>query len=188
MARIVAGLFETQVGAESAIARLRAQGLQDREITTFIVSPPGMHQGLPLGGDEAADSEAKGAEGGALRGAAIGAAAGAVAGIALTPLVGPLGIAAGLGAGAYAGSLSGAGSAMGDENKTEPTARPGGVMVAVNAEGRDDSPLVEALRGEGAKLVEIAQGQWTDGKWVDFDPVSPPTNVVVAVGNPNYPT
>jgi hypothetical protein len=61
-------------------------------------------------------------------------------------------------------------------------------MVAVNADGADPGPLVEAMRIHGAKLVEIDEGEWRDGEWLDFDPVSPPKEVVATSGNPNYPT
>jgi hypothetical protein len=188
MARIVAGLFEDQVAAERAIVQVREAGAGEDEVTTFVVNPPGMHHGLPLGGDEMADDEARGGGKGALRGVALGGAAGAAAGIALTPLVGPVAIAAGIGAGAFVGSLAGAGSAMGDESAAAPTARPGGVMVAVNAERLDDTPIIDAFRANHAKLIEIDEGQWRDGVWVDFDPVGPPKEVVATTGNPNYPT
>ncbi|MCC7218969.1 MAG: hypothetical protein IT517_19500 [Burkholderiales bacterium] len=188
MARIVAGLFEDQVAAEQAIARLREMGAPHGAVSTFVVSPPGMHHGLPLGGDQPADPEARGGEDGAIRGAAIGGAAGIAAGLAMAPLVGPVGIAAGIGAGAYVGALAGAGSAMGDETKQQPTARPGGVMVAVNVDGTQPQPVVEALHAAGATHVEIDEGEWRDGDWVDFDPVSPPKNVVGRGAGTNYPT
>jgi hypothetical protein len=187
MTRIVAGLFEDQPAADRAIERLHDLGAGERDVTTFIVSPPGMHHELPLGGDEAVDSEAKGGHGGALRGAALGGAAGIAAGLVAAPLVGPAGIAAGIGAGAYVGALAGAASSMGESDKQEPTARPGGVMVAANAEGTDPQPIIEAMRANGAKLVELDDGEWRDGKWVDFDPVKT-GEFVVAKGNPNYPT
>jgi hypothetical protein len=189
MARIVAGLFEEQVSAERAMDHLREQGVASDEMQTFVVNPPGMHQGLPLGGDEMADSEARGAEVGALRGAALGGAAGVAAGLVAAPLVGPVGFAAGVGAGAFVGALAGAASAMGDETKDAPTARPGGVMVAVNAErAASVDALIDTLKNDGAKLVEIDEGDWRDGQWRDFDAVRAPRNVVAVEGNPNYPT
>ena len=82
MARIVAGLFEDQPQADGAITRLREAGVHEAAITSFVVNPPGMHHGLPMGGDEDADPQARGGEEGAMRGAALGAAAGIVAGLA----------------------------------------------------------------------------------------------------------
>ena len=189
MARIVAALFEDQVAAERAIQRVREQGAAESDVTTFVVNPPGMHHGLPLGGDEVADAEARGGGAGALKGVAIGGAAGVAAGLALAPLVGPAGLAAGIGAGALVGSIAGAGSAMGDDDaRQQPTARPGGVMVAVNAERFDESLAIDAFRANHAKLIEIDEGQWRDGVWVDFDPVGAPRQVIATTGNPNYPT
>ena len=188
MAHIVAGLFEDQVAAERAMVALRDRGVADDDISTFVVNPPGMHHGLPLGGDEASDTEARGGESGAIRGAGIGGVVGVAAGLVAAPLVGPAGIAAGIGAGAFVGALAGAASSMGDESKQAPTARPGGVMVAVNTQRTPADEVVAQLHGNGAKLVEQAEGDWRDGTWRDFDPVRPPRNVVVATGNPNYPT
>ncbi|MCY1204241.1 hypothetical protein D9M68_475140 [compost metagenome] len=34
--------------------------------------------------------------------------------------------------------------------------------------------FADLLRREGAKDVERADGQWVDGRWVDFDPLVPP--------------
>ena len=188
MAHIVAGLFEDQVAAERAIDALRGRGIIDDDITSFIVNPPGMHHGLPLGGDEAADKEARGGEQGALKGAGIGGAVGIAAGLVAAPLVGPIGIAAGIGAGAFVGALAGAANSMGDETKHMPTARPGGVMVAVNTQRSLPDDVVMLLQTHGAKLVEQAEGQWQHGHWLDFDPVSTPGNVAPAASNRNYPT
>jgi len=190
MANILAGLFEEQVAAERAIAALHARGIARSNVSTFIVSPPGMHHALPLGGDEPADDQARGGERGAVRGAVIGSAAGIAAGALAAPLVGPVGIAAGIGVGAYVGALAGATSTMGDRSASAqgPTARPGGVMVAVNVQDANTDDVVATLRDAGAKLIEADEGEWRDGDWVDFDPVRPPRNVVSTAANPNYPT
>jgi len=188
MAHIVAGLFEDQVAAERAIDALRGRGVIDEDITSFVVNPPGMHHGLPLGGDEPADNEARGGEHGAMKGAGIGGAVGIAAGLVAAPLVGPVGIAAGIGAGAFVGALAGAASSMGDEAKHTPTARPGGVMVAVNTQRSLPDDVVMLLQNNGAKLVEQAEGQWQHGHWLDFDPVGTPLNVAPTAGNRNYPT
>lgn len=86
------------------------------------------------------------------------------------------------------GALAGAASSMGDETKKEPTARPGGVMVAVNVENVPSAEVVEQMHALGAKLIEVEEGDWRDGAWRDFDPVRPPRHVVSVTGPPNYPT
>jgi hypothetical protein len=188
MARIVAGLFEDQQTADAAIARLRDRDVEGAAITSFVVNPPGMHHGIPTGGDVDADPQARGGEEGAVKGAAIGGIAGIAAGLIAAPLVGPAGLAAGIGAGAFAGSLAGAASAMGDEGATEPTARPGGIVVAVNADGVPEDVAIDALNASGARMVEVEEGDWAGGEWRDFDALNPPSNVVSTRGNPNYPT
>jgi hypothetical protein len=187
MARIVAGLFEDQVAADKAAMQLLEHDVPASEVTKFVVNPPGMHATYPVGGDEAADQEARGGEEGAVRGAAIGGAIGVVAGLAAAPLVGPVGMAGTVGAGAFVGALAGAASAMGDERDVA-TARPGGVMVAVRADTVDEHEVIDAMRECGATLIEIEEGEWRDGDWVDFDPVRPPRNIVELKGGPNYPT
>ncbi len=188
MTQIVAGLFSDQVAAQRALSSLRDSGIAANELNTFVVNPPGMHGRLPLGGDEGADPQAQGGEGGAMRGATLGGAAGIAVGLLAVPLVGPVGIAAGIGAGAFVGSLAGAVNSMGDEATTEPTARPGGVMVAVNVERGSTDEVIAHLRDAGATLIERDDGEWSDGKWSDFDPVRAPGKVVWTTGNPNYPT
>lgn len=188
MARIVAGLFEDQQVADEALGRLREADVPPAATTSFVVNPPGMHAGTPIGGDVDADEQARGGEEGAVRGAALGGAAGIAAGLIAAPLVGPVGIAAGIGAGAFVGSLAGAANAMGDESTSEVTARPGGIMVAVNADVVSEALAVETLKAAGAKLVEVEEGDWADGQWRDFDALNPPRNVVATRGNTNYPT
>ena len=188
MARIIAGLFEDRPAAKHAIERLKALGVAASDVTRFVVNPPGMHHALPGGGDQPVDPGAEGGAAGAATGAVLGGIVGTVAGAIAIPLVGPAGMAAGVGAGALVGSLVGATTEMGQDAAVEPSARPGGVMVAVHATSIGDEPVIEIMDDCGAKLVEIADGQWRDGDWVDFDPVGPPKNVVLLKGNPSYPT
>ena len=187
MPKIVAALFEDQAAAERALASLRAHGVGPGDLSSFVVNPPGMHHGLPLGGDEAADKDARGGEDGALRGAALGGAVGIAVGLVAAPLVGPAGIVAGIGAGAFVGSLAGAANSMGDETEHAPTTRAGGVMVAVNADRVAEEAVIQKMRYAGASLIETDEGEWRNGAWVDFDPVRPPRNVVFALGKPNHP-
>lgn len=184
---IVAGLFDDQAAADRAASELRARGVPDSDIDTFALNRPGMHHGLPLGGDEDADRSAQPGDTGALKGAALGGAIGIAAGLVATPLVGPAGLVAGMGAGAFVGSLAGATQAMGDQ-RHERTIRSAGIMVTTPLRTLDQQGVVEVFRNNGAKLVEAADGQWQGGHWVDFDPVEPPQRVLHVVGNPQYPT
>jgi hypothetical protein len=174
MTQIVAGVFDDEQSATAAAHELRDAGFEAADLDQFAVNPPGRHNGLPLGGDEDADAKAEGGDSGAITGAAIGTAVGAVAGLAAMPLVGPVAIAGGAAAGAYAGSLAGAVNKMGDDEPA-PELRPAGVMVAVNTDSpEDEETAVGVLRNGGAQMIERASGSWHNGKWVDFDPVSPP--------------
>ena len=173
MARIAAAVFADQSTANQAMAALAGLGIGADDVDTFVINPPGRHHALPLGGDEAADDDARPGDRGALKGAAVGGAVGVVAGALATPIVGPAALAGGVAAGAYAGALAGALASMG--RREEPAARPFGVMVTVNLDhARNDDPVLDALYDGGAQMIERAQGEWHDGRWVDFDPVGHP--------------
>jgi len=174
MTQIVAGVFDDEQTATSVAHQLRSAGFEAAELDQFSLRPPGQHQGLPTGGDEPADPNAKGGDTAAVKGAAIGTAVGAVAGLAATPLLGPIAVAGGAAAGAYAGSLAGAVGGMGSDQPA-PQRRPAGVMVAVNAASREDeNRAVGVMHDHGARMIERAEGAWRNGKWADFDPVRPP--------------
>lgn len=185
MTQIVAGVFDDEQAATSAAYGLRGAGFEPSDLDQFSLRPPGQHQGLPAGGDEAADPKAKGGDTGAVKGAAIGTAVGAVAGLAATPILGPIAVAGGAAAGAYAGSLAGAVERMGDE-RPAPQPRPAGVMVAVNADTTEgEARAIDVLHEHGARMIERATGMWRNGKWADFDPVRAPEVVETNVaGSP----
>ena len=175
MTQIVAGVFDDEQAATSAAHDLRDAGFAASDLDQFSLRPPGQHQGLPAGGDETADPKAKGGDTGAVKGAAIGTAVGAAAGLVATPVLGPIAVAGGAAAGAYAGSLAGAVRHMGDDDQPRQQPRPAGVMVAVNADSREDiERAVAVLHDCGARMIERADGAWRNGKWADFDPVLPP--------------
>ena len=175
MTTIVAGIFETEAAADRAAGELRRAGFEAADLDRFVVNPPGRNNGLPMGGDVEADTEARQAHGGALSGAAIGSAIGVVAGLAATPLVGPVAIAGGLATGAYLGSMGGAMNDMSAHAGEGPVLRPAGVMVAVHTEfNEDETVAVDAMRDAGARMIERAEGSFLNGKWTDFDPVRPP--------------
>lgn len=188
MARIVAGIFDDEHSATAAARDLRSAGFEAADLDQFALNPPGRHHGLPLGGDEDADPQARGGDEGAVKGAAIGTAVGAVAGLAATPLIGPVAIASGAAAGAYAGSLAGAVNRMGDEDTPAPDPRPAGVMVAVNTDSPEDEEVATGLlRTHGARMIERADGSWRNGKWADFDPVRAPDVIERHADQPQPP-
>jgi hypothetical protein len=174
MTQIIAGVFDDEQSATAAAHELRGAGFAAADLDQFALNPPGRHHRLPMGGDENADAKAEGGDTGALAGAAIGGAVGAVAGLAATPFVGPAAVAGGAAAGAYAGSLAGAVQRMGDD-RPAPQTRPAGVMVAIHAQDAADADAaIDVLRGQGAQMIERADGAWRSGKWTDFDPLRQP--------------
>jgi hypothetical protein len=174
MTRIIAATFEASPQADAAARALRDAGFPDESVSTYHNNAPGQHGLLPIGGDEVADPEARGAGGGAAKGALLGAAAGAGVGAAIG---GPLGAVAGAGVGAYTGALGGALNQLADEDQTLPPARrPAGIMVAVQLRGADASEgtAIAVMRDNDALSIEEAEGEWRDGQWADFDPLQPP--------------
>lgn len=184
MAIIVSGWFETQARADEAIAALIDEGFQRDEVDSFYIGPPGQHSDLPLSDlsshehSEGTKEAGKGAIKGAVAGGAVGVAAGAVAAAATAPL-GPAAVVAGAGVGAYVGSLAGGASASRDSKieeatREEPIDRPAGAMVSVYTDRHGEAHAIGALRNQGARGIERAEGQWIEGKWADFDPHVPP--------------
>jgi hypothetical protein len=175
MSTIIAGRFETLEKAEQAIQVLMSsESLESENICTFYVGPPGQHATHPLGGDHTTDSHSTEAHTEGMKGGAIGAGVVGLAALA----AGPVAAVAGAAVGAYVGSLAGALSGM---NEDEATAQGGqvvrhaGVMVATRiADTTDEASVVRTLEQQGAQDVEMTQGQWRHGAWVDFDPASPP--------------
>ncbi len=176
---IIAGGFDHYTKGQAAIERLRAAGLPDDDFCEFRVNPAGEHDTTPIGGDHAKSEGAKTAQKGAASGGGVGAAVGAAAGVAATPFLGPAGLAAGAGTGAYVGSLVGSLRKVNKEPQPDNAAvRPAEAMVAVNA---GDVPcavppeeIVRIFEECGAHQVELAEGQWSDGEWSDFNPAAAP--------------
>ncbi len=79
-------------------------------------------------------------------------------------------------AGASAGSRSGTrGKLDGDEKKNHPARRRAGVIVAARSDGAaDEQTAIQVLQAESAYHIEKAEGRWSGGRWVDFDPVAEP--------------
>ena len=175
MTTIIAGGFQVHDDAETAVRRLGEAGVDDDNLCSFRVNPPGEHSNLAIGGDRHESPGATKAGGGAAIGAAIGAAAGAAAGVAASPALGPVAIAGGAGVGAYTGALIGALGAM-DERTHRNEIRPAETLVAVNVDAAKvaDARIVEIFEECHAQQIERAEGTWANGEWADFDPVSRP--------------
>lgn len=184
MSLIVAARFDNFADAENAAGTLFRAGFREDAVNIFFVNPPGWHDRYPIGGDQAADPAARGAQYGALAGAAIGGLAGIVIGAGLFYLMARshLAILAAAATGAYLGSLLGALAVAGSNRRRRPSdARPhqasvrdSGVLLAVHVDSSADDKAARLLAEAGGKDVEQAHGRWRDGKWVDFDPVEPP--------------
>ena len=71
MSLIVAARFQTFDEASEATQRLRLEGFDEGEIHTFYINSAGEHARYPIGGDRAADPDARNAHLGALAGAAL---------------------------------------------------------------------------------------------------------------------
>jgi hypothetical protein len=173
MATIIAGMFDTVEKAEGAVDKLLDGEFGRKDICSFANNPPGQHAAFPIGGDENEDPGARHAESDAGKGAAVGLGAGAAIGAVAA---GPPGAAVGAGIGAYVGSLVGALHGLkGKGTEEDPVRRPAGIMIAVRIAGaKAEQSAIATLHTQGAIHVERAQGEWRDGQWIDFDPVSVP--------------
>ncbi|MBC8007159.1 MAG: hypothetical protein H7X76_03830 [Prolixibacteraceae bacterium] len=173
MTTIIAGMFKTLGTAEGAVGALLRGEFTTGDVYTFANNPPGQHDAFPIGGDEDEDPGARHADADAGKGAAAGLGTGAAIGAVVA---GPPGAAVGAGIGAYVGSLMGALHGMeGRGTKEQPVRRPAGIVVAVRIEsGHAEQSAIATLETHGAIHVEKADGEWRDGQWVDFDPVSAP--------------
>jgi hypothetical protein len=173
MTTIIAGMFDTIDKAEGAVGKLLNAEFGEKDVCSFANNPPGQHATFPIGGDEDEDPGATHADSDACKGAAVGLGTGAAIGAVVA---GPPGAAVGAGIGAYVGSLAGALHGLeGRGTEEDPLRRPAGVVVAVRIEsGIAEQSAIATLQTQGAIHIEKADGQWRDGKWIDFDPVSAP--------------
>ena len=182
MANILSGQFDDFESAERLVAEFHSLGVECEDIQQFALNAPGQHDRYPIGGDEDADPAARGGENGATLGAVLGGAAGVAVGAAAIPVLGPAAAVAGLAIGAYTGSFAGALNAMGTGTESaneDVIARPAGVRVAVNVPTPERRhQVLESFVRHHARSIEEAQGTWSNGAWVDFDPVSIPRWVV----------
>jgi hypothetical protein len=188
MAIIIAGRFQTFDQADQAVQALIEASIPPNDVSVFYVNPPGQHDATPIGGDHPnADPGAEDSTDAALTGAAAGGAIGLAVGIAATalPLVGAAAAVAAAGVGAYTGSFAGGLNGAGENETPTPAPRRAGVMVAVRSNDEQASERVSvALSAQGAEDVEMADGAWQDGTWIDFDPVTPARLITTPAGMP----
>jgi hypothetical protein len=174
MLNIIAAQFDDFAHAEAVLRELAVSGsIGSADVDHVVLGAPGRHDRFAVGGDEDSDAGAVDGDEGARTGAAIGGVAGAVTGV----IFGPAGVVAGAAVGAYGGSLAGALGSMGEpggEADVPPT-RPAGVMVMVHASTATKRELaLRVFKSNGARSIEEAQGQWSQGTWSDFNPVTTP--------------
>lgn len=168
METIIAGRFETFEIAEEVKTEL-IQFIDVADICIFYNNPPGQHDVLIGGGDEIKDPESEDALG---HGLATSASAGAVAGT-VGMLGGPIVALAAAGVAAYTGSLVGAMHGM--ANTDQSSRRQSGIILAVRLAKPEDKERVEStLNANGAEDIELAEGKWRNGDWVDFNPLETP--------------
>lgn len=184
MATIIAARFDTQDAANSALDALTHAGFARTDMQAFYLSPPGQHGNVPVVDNEQPEVGTHNAGKKAIAGALLGGAAGLAAGVAAAPLAAPAaaaaGTLAGAGVGAYGSSLAGAVSGSGGGEverkamKDEPVERRSGMMVAVHADAIGADRAIQVLRDAGGYELERATGEWRDGAWADFDPLTRP--------------
>ena len=177
MSSIIAGRFQTFGQAEGAVQALIDANINPEGLSVVYVNPPGQHDATPIGGDHInADPGAGEITNDAVSGAAAGGAIGLAVGLAAAvPVVGAAVAVAAVGVGAYTGSFAGGLSGVGASDHPTPALRRAGVLLAVRSE--DDQATQRAsvvLSAQGAEDMEMADGTRHEGKWIDFDPVTPP--------------
>ncbi|MCG5263129.1 hypothetical protein [Cupriavidus gilardii] len=63
---------------------------------------------------------------------------------------------------------------VGTPQPAQELARPPGVLLAARVEPERLQTAAELIRLEGGRELEQAEGQWENGRWSDFDPMSTP--------------
>ena len=186
MSLIVAARFDTFDHAAEAARKLCAEGFTEDDIHTFYINTAGEHARFPIGGDRVADPDAKGGHFGAVAGASALGLVFALLGGLIAARVGAsvLIVIASAGVGAYLGALAGALWVVGRGRRTpqattetHPAVRQAGVMLALHVAPDRDALARTVLKQAGGKDIERAQGHWLNGKWEDFDPLTPPRHV-----------
>jgi len=185
MSLIVAARFQTFDAAGAAAHSLFSAGFRDEDMHTFYVNIAGEHARYPVGGDRKADPDARGASVGAVVGAALLGILFALVCAVVAWQIEPsaIAVAAAGGVGAYIGALAGALWVTGQGRRlrhgswardVHPEVRQAGVLLALHIAPDQEARAVALLRAAGGVDVERANGRWMNGKWEDFDPLTPP--------------
>ena len=176
MSSIIAGRFQTFEQAEDAVQALTNANIGKEDISVFYVNPVGQHDAITATADSAhPDREAVESENDVVAGAATGGAIGLALGIAAAvPIVGAAVAVTAMGVGAYTGSFAGNLNGAGEEDHPTLAPRRAGVLVAVRLTGNHAIERASIiLSSKGGEDLEMADGVLRDGKWIDFDPVTP---------------
>jgi hypothetical protein len=176
MSSIIAGRFQTFDQAEGAVQALINGNINRDDVSVFYVNPADQLDATAIAGrSDQSNPKAKENVNDVLTGAAVGGAIGLAVGIAVAvPVVGAAVAATAAGVGAYTGSFVGNLSDADEADAPTPAPRHAGVLVAVRLEGDQTTQQAsKILRAQGGQDIEIAEGILHDGKWIDFDPVTP---------------
>ncbi len=174
MSSIIAGRFQTFDQAEGAVQALINGNINRDDVSVFYVNPAGQHDATPIAGvSNHTDHDAIDSANDVMTVAAAGGVIGLAVGIAV-PVVGAAVAATAMGVGAYTGSFAGNLSGVGEGDRPMPAPRRAGVLVAVRLEADQATQKAsKILRAHDAQDMEVADGILRDGKWIDFDPVTP---------------
>jgi uncharacterized membrane protein len=178
MHQLISGNFQHLGEAERAVRDLQQSGFAEAHTATVVVGATRGGEPTPVDNDES------NATAGALSGAGVGGAVGAAVGVVSAPVLGPAAAIAAVGIGAYAGSLYGTLNRLGGDDIPDAkqtgtqliggTARESGMWVAVRAATAEDQRrAISILRDGGATDIEQPEGTIVDGRWTDFDPLTP---------------
>jgi len=196
MSLIVAARFDTFDQASVATQNLFKEGFTEDDVHTFYINTAGGHSRYPIGGDRLADPDAKGGSIGAVAGAsALGLLFALIGGAIAAQIAASVFIViAAAGVGAYIGALAGAMWIVGRGRRkssmspmaqdSHPAVRQAGVMLALHVSPEQETRARRVLRESGGHDIERAQGRWRDGKWQDFDPLTPPQTVEAPTPTP----
>ncbi|MBK8018487.1 MAG: hypothetical protein IPK20_18340 [Betaproteobacteria bacterium] len=69
------------------------------------------------------------------------------------------------------------GNELAEDETSSTEARPPASMISVRVGSWDRQRIVSRLRRAGAEDIEVAQGHWNQGQWIDYDPRKPPQRV-----------
>lgn len=189
MSLIIAARFETFDQAGAAARRLFELGYDEADMHTFYVTQPGAHARYPIGGDQHADPDARGAQWGAIAGAGLlGLLVACAGGFVAARVFGSIWVVLGAaGVGAYLGAFGGAlwisgrhkrlAAGRAQPGTDHPAIRYSGVLLALRVDPVRQVEAADVLKQAGGMDLERANGRWERGQWQDFDPLTPPDRV-----------